>query len=364
MGRNADRPSIRVFSAVKHLFEKSDLVIGNLESPLLHNGHSIQGKCTLRGNPGWAEVIKRAGISVLSLANNHIMDYGEDGLRSTINSLDQARLGFVGAGRNREEAYSPAFVDVAGKRISILARTSVIVSSPSYARESQPGVAFLDTEETIARIRYCSQRSDIVILIMHWGLEEYSYPSPTQRLLARNFVYSGVDILLGHHPHILQSVEHVGKGMVCYSLGNFLFDEFMWSFVNRKAELHHSVNRLSVQDRKGIIMRINLSDEGVKSYTYWPTYIQSNGVVKVDDTLKRRCEFDRISSRLYSRGYVLFWKLYSIRQEWALRLKPLLHGSFRWSKLRKLRLKHFQQIVDAWRCSIKIAGEKTTNPYK
>ena len=143
-GPNAEAPSMSMFSQIIGALKGFNLVIGNLESPLVADGNPIPGKCTLRGEPGCAELMKEAGIHLVSLANNHTMDYGEAGLFSTMRALGLAGIKYVGAGRNIEDACAPLFVNVDGGRISVLARTSVIVNSPSYAERDLPGVAFLD----------------------------------------------------------------------------------------------------------------------------------------------------------------------------------------------------------------------------
>ena len=364
MGRYAEGLSMDLFAGISAILKKSDFVIANLESPLLVNGEQAQGKCTLRGSPDWAEVIKKAGVNLVSLANNHMADYGIEGLLSTIKALEKADLYYVGAGKDKKEACAPIFFDVAGYRIAFLARTSVIVASPSYAGEIQPGVAFLDVEETNKNINACKQQADIVILLIHWGLEAYYYPSHHQRLLARKLTEAGADLIIGHHPHVLQGVECIGSSLVAYSLGNFVFDDIQWSFLDKEGQRQYRIEKLTEENRKGGILRVTLSDKKVESYDLLPTYIHSDGKVVQDNSLERQRQFDRLSSRLQSPAYSLFWRAYSIRQEWLLRFKPLFKGKFSWSELKKLRYKHFSQVLHTIWLSAKIAAEKSTNPYE
>ena len=104
------------------------------------------------------------------------------------------------------------------------------VSSACFAGAETPGVAWLDEAETVAALRSCRSRADMVVLIVHWGIEEYRYPSPEQRAQALRLQAAGADLILGHHPHVLQGVEENSRGVIAYSLGNFLFDEFDWAF--------------------------------------------------------------------------------------------------------------------------------------
>jgi len=364
VGRNADQPSLETFSAVSDLFKKSDLVVGNLESPLIIDGQPITGKCTLRGNTGWADIMRRAGIHVVSLANNHLMDYGEDGLISTFEALDGANIRYVGAGRNAEEALRPLFLEVASKKIALLARTSVIVSSPSYADEWKAGVAYFNLDETIQIIQQYRQKSEFVILLMHWGMEEYRYPSSKQRELARQLVTAGADAVIGHHPHVLQGVERIGKSIIAYSLGNFIFDEFAWTFVGRDGKIHDQVVELSERNRQSGVLEIFLQQKGVLSHEFHPTWIETGGTVRSDDSPDRRIDFDRLTTRLGWPAYAVFWRFYSLMREWDLRMKPLIKGKLTLAKLKKLRIRHFKELFDTARRSSKVMSGKSTNPYE
>lgn len=361
-GRNADHPSINIFLSVVPALKNADMSIANLENPLLDKGDPIQGKCTLRGSVGWAKILKESGFTLLSLANNHMMDYGDTGLFSTLKALENSGLSYVGAGKDIAEAQAPVYLNISGKKIAILARTSVIVSSPSYASKKQPGVAFLDIAETREKICHCCNTADIVILIIHWGLEEYEYPSPHQRKLAKEFVETGVDLVLGHHPHVIQGVEKINNSLINYSSGNFVFDEFIWSFINMDGVLQKNFSKLTNNNRKGCILKVNFYKNKI-TYNLIPTSINNEGAVLLDNFKARKKDFKRLSSRLKWPGYSFFWKIYAIGREWNLRIKPMIQGKITWEKLRKIQLKHFQDLFHKIKKSAKITSEKSTNPY-
>ena len=363
-GKYVDKPSAKPFSAVVHILKSTDLVVANLENPLTNGGNRVKGKCTLRGSPNWAGVMRDIGVHLISLANNHMMDYGQEGLLNTIRALNSAGLEYVGAGKNRKEAYAPKLMKIKKTSIAFIARTSVIVSSPSYAGESQPGVAYLDIEETKRNIKACKDQADLVILLIHWGLEEYHYPPPHQRILAKELIEAGADLILGHHPHVLQGVEVIGKSFVAYSLGNFVFDDIYWSFVDEEGQQQYRIVKLTRDKRKGAILRVKLSEKRFESYDFLPTYIRSDGRIIVDDTLERKNGFGLLCSRLHWPGYSFFWRLYSVREEFRLHIIPLIQGKLTWEKLKKFRLKHFRQLLDKVRRSTKITTEKSTNPYE
>lgn len=362
-GKNADKPAIEVFSSVIPYLKSSSLVIANLENPLLGKGDPVPGKCTLRGNPGWTKVLSKAGIHVLSLANNHMMDYGEAGLLSTIRALENSGLVYVGAGKNKEEACAPKFLCVKSNRIAFLARTSIIVSSPSYAGRDQPGVAFLDVNETKEKIKACKGRADIVILLIHWGLEEYLYPSPEQRELAAEFIDAGAELILGHHPHVLQGIERMGNGIVVYSLGNFLFDEFEWIINVPESGPKRLFSSLSIENRRGIILKISKDTKNCYKISKIFTRIDNNSRILLDNELVREIEFDSLSKKLSSSIYKYWWKIYAIRKEWDLRVKPTLSLKRIICNIWKIRPKHVKELLDTFRKSAKITAGKSTNPY-
>jgi poly-gamma-glutamate capsule biosynthesis protein CapA/YwtB (metallophosphatase superfamily) len=130
-GPRADRPAHEWLTSMAPTFRAADLAIGNLESPLVEQGTPIPGKCTLRGTTRWATVLREAGISLVTLANNHTMDYGVDGLRSTMAALEKEGVQYVGAGLDIARANAPALLDVRGTRVACLGRTLVHVSAKS-----------------------------------------------------------------------------------------------------------------------------------------------------------------------------------------------------------------------------------------
>jgi hypothetical protein len=353
-----------MFSDVKRAWGHSDLVIANLEEPLCEGKTLLTGKCILQGNPDWAPIMREAGIHAVSLANNHIMDFGPTGLIATQDALDQAGVRHLGAGKNLVDARVPLYAITQTSQVAFLGRSSVIVNSPCYASGESPGVAQFDIAETKKAINECKNQAEFAVVVLHWGIEHYSYPTPNQRREARELIEAGADLIIGHHPHVLQGIERIGKGLVCYSLGNFLFDDITWSFVDREGKKQEKVIRLSEENRKGGIVKVALSDEGVISYEFIPTRIEQDGTVKIENTPDRQREFKRLCSRLHWPAYAFLWRLYSLRQEWKLRLKPLTIGRLKWANLKKLRPKHFKEFYEGIRRSGKITSEKSTNPYE
>lgn len=340
-------------------------MFANLEGPLYDGNHAIPGKCTIRGTSGWADILKTVGIDVVTLANNHIMDHGTDGLFSTISVLDRNGIAYIGAGADIEEARKAFITQINEFSVAILARTSVIVESPSYADRQTPGVAFLDMEDLINRVKECRNKADMVVLLMHWGIEEYSYPTPAQRKQAKELNKAGVDIIIGHHPHVVQGCERFRKGLAAYSLGNFVFDEFDWI-----AKLYNGSTRnlklsLNSENRKGIIFTATLNENRIEIAPVF-TQIDTSGSVTVDVDGQREKDFHQLCSRLKNYSittYSFWWKLYSFKKEWQMRFSSRMAARRLFYDIFKLRPRHARELFRMIRNSLRISFGKSTNPY-
>jgi len=362
-GANADKPSIALFNSVKTIFDEADIVIANLEGPLYDGNDAILGKCTIRGNTGWADVLKMAGIDIVSLANNHIMDHGKSGLFSTISVLDKKGIVTVGAGTDIGEACKPQFKEKNGYRVAVLARSSVIVESPSYAGEATPGVAFLEMEELVNNVITCRKQADAVVLLMHWGVEHYSYPTPAQRKQAKELIESGVDIIIGHHPHVVQGYERFGTGVAAYSLGNFLFHEFDWTAKMDDGTPRKLRLTLTPENRMGIILTATMEERQIEVSPVF-TRIDENGRVCRDANLKREAELEQLCGQLSHGGYDRWWKLYALKKEWELRFRGRITVKNLILKIFRLRPRHARDLLRMACNSLRISYGKSTNPYE
>jgi poly-gamma-glutamate synthesis protein (capsule biosynthesis protein) len=174
-------------------------------------------------HPRFVEALKTAGISIVNLANNHIFDYGPEGLFDTISYLDSAGIRHVGTGRNRKEAHAPVVVSVKGKRIGFLGYYGG-GEAPSASR-TDPGVARREIPAIAADIERLKDRDSVayVVVTLHWGTEKEVEPDSSLVWFAHQVINAGADLIIGHHPHVLQGIERYKSGVVVYSLGNFLF---------------------------------------------------------------------------------------------------------------------------------------------
>ncbi|MCX8123827.1 MAG: CapA family protein [Spirochaetes bacterium] len=206
---------------IEHFLKTFDFVMANLESPLTHSNEShVSQKYIFKATTGIAFVLAKAGISAVTLANNHMLDYGVTGLLDTITWLSKAHIQYAGAGSNTTTASLPVMHTFGSIRIAVLCYTQ-ICSKEMIAKDT-PGVNFFDLEKAkddIRKYRFC----DSVIVNIHWGNEYFYYPSSKQIDMAHALIDAGADAIIGHHPHVYQGIEIYKNKPVVYSLGNFLF---------------------------------------------------------------------------------------------------------------------------------------------
>lgn len=211
-----------LFNDIIPVIKESDIAITNLEFPLIDKGSPIAKTGPNRKSPVKSiEAIKFAGFNVVTMANNHIMDYGEGGLLSSIQLCEKNGIRHIGAGNNIVEANRIEYFDVKEKRIAFI---NCCENEWSTTHGEVPGCNPLDEVSLFYQIQEAKSKADHVILIIHGGHEMYEYPSPRMKKLYSWFVDLGVDAVIGHHTHCYSGNEiYKGKPIV-YSLGNFIFD--------------------------------------------------------------------------------------------------------------------------------------------
>lgn len=204
------------------LFRDADLAVTNLESPLIDEGDPIQKTGPVLKSPvSTVNVFKKAGFGLMTLANNHIMDYGEDGLRSTVKVCTDAGLSVTGAGESLEEAKQPYLFDKGGVSVVLV---NIAENEFGTTRGEWPGCHPLDPVMNFNVIQQAVGLADHVVVIVHGGHEHYELPSPRMKQTYQFFIDAGASAVIGHHPHCICGYEIYRDSPVCYSLGNFLFD--------------------------------------------------------------------------------------------------------------------------------------------
>jgi len=207
------------------LLRSADITAGNLEAPLTARGTPAENKdYVYRGPAAVLPAIKDAGFDVLSLANNHTMDYGWIGLQDTMAALDEHQIRHMGAGHDEMQAYAPAYVEANGFKVAFIGLSNVIWKVDWKADKKRPGLAeAYDITRALAAIQEADRQADLVVVMVHWGVEYSDRPIPDQVAKGRKFIDAGADLVIGCHPHVLQGFEWYNGKWIAYSLGNFVF---------------------------------------------------------------------------------------------------------------------------------------------
>jgi poly-gamma-glutamate capsule biosynthesis protein CapA/YwtB (metallophosphatase superfamily) len=221
------------FKKVGPVTTAADLYVANLECPFTSRGEKLPKNFNFRADPKLVAALLAGGVDVVSLANNHMMDWGEEGLYDTLSTLDAAKIVHFGAGRTLAAARAPAIVTVKGVRFAFLGYFFLgdknIEPAAVIATETAPGVAgHHDSVEKLrewvkADVVSAKQQADVVIPFFHWGREGHTTPEPYQVELAHVAIDAGAAAVVGSHPHCLQGVEMYKGAPIAYSLGNFVF---------------------------------------------------------------------------------------------------------------------------------------------
>lgn len=207
-------------------FQSADLTVVNLETAVGDAGAPADKQFTFQASEALVGALRDGGVDVVTVANNHALDYGVAGLEETIALAEGAGLGVVGAGRDATEAYAPHYADIDGRTVAVVGLTRVIPVPEWAATGERPGMASAyepGLPDALAAIEEASERADWVVVAVHWGQERHPCPNEPQRDLARAFVDAGADVVAGHHPHVLQGVQQLDDAVVAYSLGNFVW---------------------------------------------------------------------------------------------------------------------------------------------
>ncbi len=239
--------------------------MGNLEIPLTTSNEKAEKAFTLKADPKLAHDLKQAGFDAVTVANNHALDYGWNGLRETLEALDEAEIASFGGGATSEEAYAPRYFET---ELGVVALFGIACTLPPgfAAGKNRPGVApvrvteryavdpLVQTEQpgmapfvhtavhepdvatVCAAISAARTRADLIVVMAHWGVP-HGWAAPSygplatyQRPLGRRLIDAGADLVIGHHPHVLHEIERYAGGLIAYSIGNFVFHD--WGDLN------------------------------------------------------------------------------------------------------------------------------------
>lgn len=251
------------FAGVAAHLAEADILVGNLECVVGDQGAPEPKAYTFQAPPLAAEALAVAGFDVVSLANNHALDYGHAGLADMLPRLEAAGLRAVGAGPNEAAARAPVIVEHNGLRVGFLAYVDVPIESRSgfdtrswTAGPTEPGLAWADPELVVQDVAAAVPQADVLVVLLHFGLEGRLEVTAAQQRVARAAIDTGATLVLGAHAHVLQPVERYGDGLIVYNLGNFVFDGFAQT------------------SNYTAIFSATLTPQGIEKYSFIPAMIE------------------------------------------------------------------------------------------
>jgi poly-gamma-glutamate synthesis protein (capsule biosynthesis protein) len=248
------------FLHLQEFCQTSDVFFANLETPIATRGEIyVEKTFTFRCRPHVVQTLTAGGLNILSLANNHIMDYGPEALTETIALLNEHQIAHTGAGLNLAAARTPAIIEKKGIKVAFLAYNNTYPLEFN-ATTNRPGTAPGETRYITADVKEACRLADLVVVSFHWSSELLKERKAYQATLAKAAINAGAHLVIGHHPHVIQGVEVYKHGLIAYSLGNFIFA----SYSKR------------VQD--GLILQVRLTPSGIKSAAFYPININNHQV--------------------------------------------------------------------------------------
>lgn len=288
-----------MWSDVSNLFNSSDYSIVNLETSVSLRGSDTKPKgYGFRAMPDTLKGLTNAGIDMVSISNNHVLDYGYDAFLDTMTNLDNNNISYVGAGVNYNEASSVVIKEINGLKIGFFGASSIYVSDSWVATDSKGGIMSIKEQyyDKIYEIVDKNKDSvDYLVFLLHFGREHTYYPEDFQVELAHNLIDRGVDVIVGHHSHSLHGVEYYKQGIIFYSLGNFNF-------------LVYNDNA-----RKSGVFELKIDSNKIISSRIYPVYIKSckanileNNTIKYNDIISIMNERSaKFNTGVLSDGYII-----------------------------------------------------------
>lgn len=247
------------FANITSYLKSADFVFANLETPISAGPPVPDGDFSFHSDPSVVKGLVDAGVSMVSIANNHVPNAGTQGVVDTINYLDQANIGHAGAGSNEAAAEAPYYFQKNGIRFALLAYNDKDVVPANYsAGVNHPGTNFMDTVKVARNVAAAKEDADIVIVSMHAGHEYHDIPDVDQVNFAHAAIDAGADIVIGTHPHVVQPVELYKGKYIIYCLGNFVFDQ-----------------GFSYEVEHGMTVKLDFDKVGLTSIQYNPIVIKN-----------------------------------------------------------------------------------------
>lgn len=254
-------------AGVATMLSAADLAVVNLETAVGSTGVPADKTYTFQADPLLLAALAEAGVDVVTMANNHGLDFGHDAAAETVALARDAGLAAVGYGDDAAQAYAPHVVDIGGRTVAVVGLSRVLPSLDWSASTGGPGMASAyDADVAVAAVAAAAAMADHVVVTIHWGRERWICPDGDQIAVAHALVAAGADVVAGHHPHVLQGVVEVDGAVVAYSLGNLVF------YARTPAT------------RQSGVLTVTLGDQGVMARRWHPATIDVAGAPQPEVT--------------------------------------------------------------------------------
>lgn len=255
------------FFYTSETLKTADITLGNLECPISDRGDAEEKIYSFRAPIAAGESLRYAGFDLVSIAHNHILDYGPLALEDTLDNLASKDIHTVGAGMDQKAAYQPVFMDINGLRLAFLAFADIAPGNYDYlsweAGTDKAGIAWAHPQRIHEGVQAAKEQADLVIVLLHNGYEFVETVSRFQQETAKLAIDSGATLVIGSHSHVLQRIEPYNDGLIVYSMGNFVFDNFLFP------------------PNYSAILKVELTSEGVAAYELIDVVVQLDSVPQI-----------------------------------------------------------------------------------
>ena len=248
-----EKGPLHILGEMKTVLDRADIRYINLEAVFSNQGAPLNRIPVFRVKPEAFTLIQEINPTVACLANNHMFDYGPEAFNETVWLLDQNNIAHFGAGNSIESALRPALVEFKGIKIGFIGFREKESKNFDHNGVITPEI---NQDIIIQNIRALKTRTDLVILSLHFGWEYQFYPSPRDVKLCRQFIDEGATIVLGHHPHYPQGVEVYSNGLICYSLGNYIWDQNFIGHTDASFAVEIDLNKNGITSAKVIPFKL------------------------------------------------------------------------------------------------------------
>jgi hypothetical protein len=329
------------FEEIISLTRDADIFVVNLEGPICgqENNRRKDVVSILSNNLDVLKFINEHGNCVINLANNHMMDYGEQGLNETVSALKKHDLNFIGAGRNYREANQELSCTVNNRKVAFISYTSDAPHIRAIiATDSTAGcAAYTDLNVVLKKIQELKQTANTVCVLLHWGYEFHQYPTPDQVKIAHSMADAGADLIIGHHPHVIQGIELYNRSLIAYSLGNLFFPDFR--------SVNNRIQYVKPISKEFMILISELSTDGHIRYESVGGILDESYRLRVHEGKKKVAFLENqkaLSEPLKRTDYDSFWARYKIKREKELQKESISEAVY---KLRKTPIKQLFKEV-------------------